>query len=60
MKRLLLIALVALLLQNCKIGKNYRGTDFVQPDKYAQQVPGLQVEYDSINTDSLALSTADL
>ena len=48
MKRLLLIALVALLMQNCKIGKNYQGTDLVQPDKYAQQVPGLQVEYDSI------------
>lgn len=60
MKRILFILFVALLLQNCKIGKNYRGTDLVQPDKYAQEVPGLQVEYDSINTDSLELSTADL
>lgn len=60
MKRLLLIVLVAIFLHSCKIGKNYKGTDLVQPDKYAQQGPGVQVQYDSINTDSLELSTADL
>jgi multidrug efflux system outer membrane protein len=60
MKRILLIALVAILFHSCKIGKNYKGTEFVQPDSYRQEAPEMTVAYDSVNTDSLELSTADL
>jgi multidrug efflux system outer membrane protein len=60
MKRILLILLFAILFHSCKIGKNYKGTEFVQPDAYAQEAPETVVAYDSINTDSLELSTADL
>ena len=60
MKRILFILLFAILFQSCKIGKNYKGTEFVQPDSYAQEAPEMTVAYDSVNTDSLELSTADL
>ncbi len=60
MKRILLIALVAFVLHSCKIGKNYRGTEFSQPTSYTQEDPGKAVARDSVNTDTLALSTADL
>jgi multidrug efflux system outer membrane protein len=60
MKRILLLALLAILFHSCKIGKNYKGTEFVQPTSYAQEDTTMEVAYDSINTDSLELSTADL
>jgi multidrug efflux system outer membrane protein len=60
MKRILLIALVAILFHSCKIGKNYKGTEFVQPTSFAQEDTTRVVAYDSVNTDSLELSTADL
>ena len=62
MKQRLLIALalVGILLQSCKIGKNYRGTELVQPNSFSQEDPGRIVSSDSVNTDSLELSTADL
>jgi multidrug efflux system outer membrane protein len=60
MKRILFILLFAILFQSCKIGKNYKGTEFVQPDSYAQEAREMTVAYDSVNTDSLELSTADL
>ena len=60
MKRIVLIALVAILFHSCKIGKNYRGTEFEQPDSYAQEKLERAVAYDTVNTDSLELSTADL
>ena len=47
-------------LHSCKIGKNYTGTELEQPTSYGQEAPGLAVVYDSVNTDSLELSTADL
>ena len=60
MKRILLIVLVAIFFHSCKIGKNYKGTEFVQPASYTQEDPGRTVASDSVNTDSLELSTADL
>ncbi|MGB5507777.1 efflux transporter outer membrane subunit [Robiginitalea sp.] len=60
MKKILLILLVAIGFQSCKIGKNYQGVELNQPDSYAQADSMRIVEYDSINTDSLELSTADL
>ena len=60
MKQLLSILLVAVFLHSCKIGKNYSGTELEQPTSYAQEAPEMTVAYDSVNTDSLELSTADL
>ena len=44
MKRILLIALVAIFFHSCKIGKNYKGTEFEQPTSYAQEDPDRTVE----------------
>ena len=60
MKRILYIILAIALLHSCKIGKNYRGTEFNQPTSYAQQDPDATVSYDSINTDSIAIDTASI
>ena len=60
MKKILLILCVAIGLHSCKIGKNYQGVELNQPDSYAQADTLRVVEYDSINTDSLELNTADL
>lgn len=60
MKRILLILLVAVLFHSCKIGKNYTGTELEQPTSYAQEDLGRTMVYDSVNTDSLELDTADL
>lgn len=60
MKRILLIALLALFSHSCKVGKNYRGTDFVQPGSYSQEAGARSLVPDSVNTDTLELTTADL
>ncbi len=60
MKKILLILCVAIGLHSCKIGKNYQGVELNQPDSYAQADTLRVVAYDSINTDTLELNTADL
>ena len=60
MKRLLAIVLAILLLHSCKVGKNYKGTEFNQPTSFAQVDPESTVNYDSIRTDSITLDTAAL
>ena len=60
MKKSLLILLVAISFHSCKIGKNYQGVELSQPDSYAQADTMRIVEYDSLNTDSLKLSTSDI
>jgi multidrug efflux system outer membrane protein len=60
MKRILYIILAIVLLHSCKIGKNYKGTEFNQPTSYAQQDPDASVVYDSINTDSISIDTASI
>lgn len=60
MKKILLILLVAILSHSCKIGKNYQGTELNQPNSYSQADTMQVVEYESVNTDSLELSTSDI
>ncbi len=60
MKRLLYILVIAALFQACKAGKNYKGTEFVQPTSYRQADTLKTVAYDSINTDSLEIDYADI
>jgi len=60
MKKLVTILLIAALLQGCKAGKNYKGSNLVQPTSYAQADTLRTVAYDSINTDSLKLDYADI
>ena len=60
MKRALVILVIFIALSSCKIGKNYKGTDFAQPNAFAQADTTATVVTDSINTDSLELTTADL
>ncbi|PQB04174.1 efflux transporter outer membrane subunit [Aureitalea marina] len=58
MKRLFAIGLTILLLHSCKVGKNYKGTEFNQPTSFAQVNPDDTVVYDSIRTDTIVLDTA--
>lgn len=58
MKKLALIVLVILLMHSCKVGKNYKGTEFNQPTSFSQIDPDGSVAYDSIRTDTLVLDTA--
>ena len=60
MKRLLYILVIAALLQACKAGKNYTGTEFIQPNSFRQADTLRTVAYDTINTDSLHLDYADI
>lgn len=60
MKRLLYIFVIALLFQACKAGKNYSGTTLEQPTSFRQADTLRTVAYDSINTDSLVIDTADI
>ena len=60
MKRLLYILVIATLLQACKAGKNYKGTELVQPTAFRQADTLKTVAYDSINTDSLTIDYADI
>jgi multidrug efflux system outer membrane protein len=60
MKRLLYILAIAALLQACKAGKNYKGTEFVQPTSYRQADTLRTVVNDTVNTDSLELDYANI
>jgi len=60
MKRLIYLLVIPILLFACKAGKNYKGTEFVQPTSYRQADTMKVVEYDTINTDSLKLDYADI
>ncbi|MGB5236494.1 MAG: efflux transporter outer membrane subunit [Flavobacteriaceae bacterium] len=60
MKKALFILAIFVVVSSCKVGKNYKGTDFAQPNSYAQDEISEPVVMDSVNTDSLKLSTADL
>ena len=60
MKKLVYILVIAALLQACKAGKNYKGTEFNQPTSYRMQDTLRTVAYDTINTDSLQLETSNL
>ena len=60
MKRALAILAIILTVGSCKVGKNYKGTDFAQPNSYSQADTNATIVTDSINTDSLELTTADL
>lgn len=60
MKKYLYIMLLLTALYSCKIGKNYKGTEFIQPTTYAQKDTGVAVTTDTVNTDSIKLQIADL
>ena len=60
MKKALVILAIIIAVSSCKIGKNYKGTDLAQPDAFAQADTTATIVTDSINTDSLELTTADL
>ena len=60
MKKALVILVILIAISSCKIGKNYKGTDFAQPNAYSQADTTATIVADSINTDSLELTTADL
>lgn len=60
MKRLIYVLAIPVLLFACKAGKNYKGTEFIQPTSYRQADTMKIVEYDTINTDSLKLDYADV
>ena len=60
MKKALVILIVLIVVASCKVGKNYKGTDFGQPSAFNQADTTATVVVDSINTDSLELTTADL
>jgi multidrug efflux system outer membrane protein len=60
MKKFILILILFGALYSCKIGKNYKGTEFVQPTAYAQKDSTAVVVSDTVNTDSLQLEIADL
>ena len=53
--------MIAAILQGCRAGKNYKGTDFTQPTSYRQDTKtNAAVAYDTVNTDSLTINTADI
>jgi multidrug efflux system outer membrane protein len=60
MKKSLLILFLLAALYSCKIGKNYKGTEFIQPTTYAQKDTSTVAVSDTINTDSLEVGIADL
>jgi multidrug efflux system outer membrane protein len=60
MKKSLLILFLLAALYSCKIGKNYKGTEFIQPTTYAQKDTSAAAVSDTINTDSLEVGIADL
>ncbi len=60
MKKALIIFAILIAISSCKIGKNYKGTDLAQPNKFSQADTTAVIVTDSINTDSLELATADL
>jgi multidrug efflux system outer membrane protein len=60
MKKAIVIFAIIILAGSCKIGKNYKGTDLAHPDSFSQADTTAIVKTDSINTDSLELTTADL
>lgn len=54
MKQLgLIISCLILLVSSCKIGKNYKGTDFEPPKKFDRIDTSYTTESDTLNTDSL-------
>ncbi len=60
MKKSLLILVLLAALYSCKIGKNYKGTEFYQPTTFAQKDTGVVAVSDTVNTDSLEVQIADL
>ena len=60
MKKYAIAIVVMSVLFSCKIGKNYKGTDFAQPSAFSQADTTASIIADSVNTDSLELTTADL
>ncbi len=60
MKKATYLFLGLILFQSCKIGKNYTGTEFSQPQGYSQENGDYVRAVDSVRTDTLELTTADL
>ena len=57
MKNVLAIVILSIVAFSCKMGKNYKGTDVVVPDKYHQADTSLTVASDTVNTDTLEIPT---
>ncbi len=53
MKKIALILFYVVTIVGCKMGKNYKGTDVIVPDKFAQKDTSLAVISDTVNTDTL-------
>ncbi len=60
MRKIAITIVIISVISSCKIGKNYKGTDFGQPSAFSQADTTATIVTDSVNTDSLELSTADL
>lgn len=61
MKKLLLFLAVLVLAYSCKMGKNYKGTDFVMPESFNQEDTAVtSVASDTVRTDSLDLDVSDI
>jgi len=60
MKRISWIAVVVLLFSSCKMGKNYKGTEFVPPETYNGVDSTYNTSVDTVNTDTLNLKTIDI
>ncbi|GGZ87920.1 efflux transporter outer membrane subunit [Algibacter mikhailovii] len=60
MKKVLYILLVLAAFTACRSGKNYSGVDLNQPLSFKQLDTLKTVSYDSINTQEIAIDTADI
>ncbi len=60
MRKILVIIVLLTSFQACKIGKNYKGTEFIQPVEYSRSDSSLTMKTDTVNTDTLELSNSDI
>ncbi len=60
MRKVLIIIILLTTIQACKIGKNYEGTELIQPTNYSRSDTSIAYQTDTINTDSLELKYADI
>ena len=60
MKKVGYILILITFIQACKIGKNYKGTEFVQPIEFSRSDSLIAYSTDTINTDTLELSINDI